>query len=73
MKYLLAAGCVWVCLLIDPCPRFVNFCNPPTNKERLTAALPVRSLIMQQPRHAQISANQWTSQDRYRSSDFEQN
>ena len=36
MKYLIAAGCVWVCLLADPCPGFVSFCNAPTEAEGLT-------------------------------------
>ena len=47
MKYLLAAGCVWVCLLADPCPRFVSFCVPPTEAEQLTKPFRVRNLYMQ--------------------------
>ena len=72
MKYLIAAGCVWVCLLADPCPRFVSFCVPPTEAEQLTEPLRVRNLTTQASRHAQINSSQRTSQDRHRPSDFEQ-
>ena len=57
MKYLIAAGCVWVCLLADPCPSFVSFCNTPTQADELTEPLRVRSMTMRTSRHVKTSTN----------------